>query len=203
MKLYEFEAFPNPRRVRIFLAEKGIEVPREQINVLEGEHRTDAYKAKNPSATVPCLELDDGSYISGCVAISRYFEAANPTPALMGGTPTEQATVSMWQRRVEEGLMDASTTYFHHATPGLGELELYQNKDWGMKNRERTITTMKWLDEELANKPFIAGSNFSIADITALCAIDFVMFAEIATLDGYPNLKRWYGEVSARDSAKA
>ncbi len=203
MKLYEFEAFPNPRRVRIFLAEKGIEVPREQINVLEGEHRTDAYKAKNPSATVPCLELDDGSYISGCVAISRYFEAANPTPALMGGTPTEQATVSMWQRRVEEGLMDASTTYFHHATPGLGELELYQNKDWGMKNRERTIATMKWLDEELANKPFIAGSHFSIADITALCAIDFVMFAEITTLDDYPNLKRWYGEVSVRDSAKA
>ncbi len=203
MKLYEFEAFPNPRRVRIFLAEKGIEVPREQINVLKGEHRTDAYKAKNPSATVPCLELDDGSYISGCVAISRYFEATNPTPALMGDTPAEQAAVSMWQRRVEEGLMDASTTYFHHATPGLGELELYQNKDWGMKSRERTIATMKWLDKELAGKPFIAGSSFSIADITALCAIDFVMFAEIATLDSYPNLKRWYGEVSARDSAKA
>jgi len=203
MKLYEFEAFPNPRRVRIFLAEKGIEVPREQINVLEGEHRIDAYKAKNPSATVPCLELDDGSYISGCVAISRYFEATNPTPALMGDTPAEQAAVSMWQRRVEEGLMDASTTYFHHATPGLGELELYQNKDWGMKSRERTIATMKWLDKELAGKPFIAGSSFSIADITALCAIDFVMFAEIATLDSYPNLKRWYGEVSARDSAKA
>jgi len=198
MKLYEFEAFPNPRRVRIFLAEKGIEVPREQINVLKGEHRTDAYKAKNPSATVPCLELDDGSYISGCVAISRYFEATNPTPALMGDTPAEQAAVSMWQRRVEEGLMDASTTYFHHATPGLGELELYQNKDWGMKSRERTIATMKWLDKELAGKPFIAGSSFSIADM-----IDFVMFAEIATLDSYPNLKRWYGEVSARDSAKA
>ncbi|MBN4050492.1 glutathione S-transferase [Gammaproteobacteria bacterium AH-315-M22] len=203
MKLYEFEAFPNPRRVRVFLAEKGIEVPREQINVLEGEHRTAAYKAKNPSATVPCLELDDGSYISGCVAICHYFEAVNPAPALMGDTPTEQAAVSMWQRRVEEGLMDASTTYFHHATPGLGELELYQNKDWGMKNRERTIATMKWLDEELADKPFIVGSHFSIADITALCAIDFVMFAEIATLDDYSNLKRWYGDVSARDSAKA
>ncbi|MBL1292926.1 MAG: glutathione S-transferase [Thiotrichales bacterium] len=203
MKLYEFEAFPNPRRVRMFLAEKGIEVPREQVNVLEGEHRTEAYKAKNPNATVPCLELDDGSYISGCVAISRYFEAANPAPSLMGDTPAEQATVSMWQRRVEEGLMDASTTYYHHATPGLGALELYQNKDWGMKNHERTIATMKTLDAELANKKFIAGDKFSIADITAVCAIDFVVFAEIATLDSFPNLKRWHGEVSARDSAKA
>ncbi len=203
MKLYEFEPFPNPRRVRMFLAEKGVDIEREQINVPEGEHRTAAYKAKNPGATVPCLELDDGSHISGCVAISRYFEAANPSPSLMGSTAAEQANISMWQRRVEEGLMDASTTYFHHATPGLGALELYQNKDWGEKNRERTIATMKTLDDELASKKFVAGDNFSIADITALCAIDFAVFAEIAKLEDYPNLNRWHGEVSARQSASA
>lgn len=203
MKLYDFAPFPNPRRVRMFLAEKGVEVPIEQINVLKGEHRTDTYKAKNPNATVPCLGLDDDSYISGCVAISRYFEATNPKPALMGGTPAEQANVSMWQRRVEEGLMDASVAYFHHATPGLGELELYQNKDWGMKNHERTIATVKTLDAELADKKFIAGDDFSIADITALCAIDFAVFAEIVSVDDYPNVKRWHDDVSARDSAKA
>ena len=108
MKIYEYQAFPNPRRVRMFLAEKGIDgITFEQVNVPEGEHRTDAFKAKNPSATVPLLELDDGAYIGETTAISRYFETVHPEPALMGRTAKEQATIDMWQRPVEGGLMNA------------------------------------------------------------------------------------------------
>lgn len=130
MKIYEFNAFPSPRRVRMFLAEKGINgIPFEEIDVPEGEHRGEAYLAKNPDGTVPTLALDDGSYISETVAICRYFEARHPAPPLMGETPTEKAEIEMWQRRVEQTLFDTVAAYFHHATPGLGTLELYQNKE--------------------------------------------------------------------------
>lgn len=204
MKIYEYQAFPNPRRVRMFLAEKGIDgITFEQVNVPEGEHRTDAFKAKNPSATVPLLELDDGAYIGETTAISRYFETVHPEPALMGRTPKEQAAVDMWQRRVEDGLMNAVGAYFHHATPGLGALESYQNKEWGEKNRDRALATMRWLDQELADRQFIAGERFSIADITALCGIDYARFCEIGIPAAYTNLQRWYDQVSSRPSAGA
>ena len=204
MKIYEYRAFPNPRRVRMFLAEKGIDgITFEQVNVPEGEHRTDAFKAKNPSATVPLLELDDGAYIGETTAISRYFETAHPEPALMGRAPKEQAAIDMWQRRVEDGLMNAVGAYFHHATPGLGKIELYQNKEWGEKNRERAIATMHWLDQELADRQFIAGERFSIADITALCGIDYARFCGIGIPAAYTNLQRWYDQVSSRPSAGA
>lgn len=203
MKLYEFEAFPNPRRVRMFLAEKGVSVDRIQVNVLEGEHRTDAITAKNPSATVPFLELDDGTYISETTSISRYFEAKHPEPSLLGATPADQGKIDMWQRRVEEGLFNSILTYFHHATPGLGDLELYQNKDWGENNRERAHKTMRWLDRELANRPYVAGDAYSIADITALCGIDFCKFVELDIPADCANLQRWYDEVASRPSAAA
>ncbi len=203
MKLYEFEAFPNPRRVRMFLAEKGVSIDRVQVNVPEGEHRTDAIRAKNPSATVPFLELEDGSCISECAAISRFVEAKHPEPALLGATPAEQGKVDMWQRRVEEGLLNAILTYFHHATPGLGALELYQNKDWGEKNRERAADTLRFLDRELTNRSYVAGDSYSIADITALCGVDFCKYVELDIPEDCPNLKRWYDDVSARPSAAA
>ncbi len=203
MKLYEFEAFPNPRRVRMFLAEKGVSVDRIQVNVPEGEHRTDAITAKNPSATVPFLEFEDGTCISETTAISRYFEAKQPKPSLFGATPADQGRIDMWQRRVEDGLFNAILTYFHHATPGLGELELYQNKDWGENNRERAHKTMLWLDRELANRPYVAGDTYSIADITALCGIDFCKFVELDIPADCANLQRWYDEVASRPSAAA
>lgn len=203
MKLYEFEPFPNPRRARMFLAEKGLEVERIQVNVPEGEHRKQAFRAKNPSATVPCLELEDGTVISECSAISQYVEAAYPEPALLGKNPAEKGRIAMWQKRVEDGLMDAGTTYFHHATPGLGALEKYQNKDWGLKNRERATETMRWLDAELADRRYIGGDNYSIADITALCGVDFAKFCEIEIPEDCKNLQRWYEDVSSRPSAQA
>ncbi len=203
MKLYEFEAFPNPRRVRVFLAEKGIEVDKEQVDVPSGAHRTEAFRAINSDATVPCLALDDGTTISQCVPISRYFEAKHPEPPLMGKTPSEQAEVAMWQRRVEEGLMNAATTYYHHATPGLGKLEPFQIKEWGEKNRERVFATMELLDKTLADRNYVAGDDYSIADITTLCALDFANYAGMQTPDSCKNLKRWHANVSARPSASA
>ncbi|MEM9487536.1 MAG: glutathione S-transferase [Myxococcota bacterium] len=203
MKLYEFEAFPNPRRVRIFLAEKGLSVPREQIDVPSGEHRQEPYVTKNPYAAVPALELDDGTMICETVAICRYFEGLNPEPALMGTSAEDRAVVEMWQRRVEQNLFDPFVAFFHHATPGLGALETYQNAEWGQHNRELGIATMKRLDQRLASSRFIAGERFSIADITALAGVDFAAFLDIPVPADHENLHRWHGEVSARPSASA
>ncbi len=204
MKLYEYNPFPNPRRVRMFLAEKGIkDVEFVQVDVPSGEHRSEEFVKKNPSAAVPLLELDDGTNISESFAISRYFEEAYPEPNLMGATPKESAVVDMWQRRVEQSLMGCFTTYFHQATEGLGALELYQNKDWGEKNREMARSGLEQLNKQLASNQYVAGDKYSIADITALCAIDFALFIKIEKLEDYPNINRWYEEVSNRPSASA
>jgi len=203
MKLYEYEAFPNPRRVRMFLAEKGVDVERIQIDVPAGEHRGEAFRAKNPDATVPCLELGDGSIISGCVAISRFIEDKFPGDKLMGETPEETASVTMWQRRVEDGLLDAGTAYFHHATDGLGELEPFQIKEWGDKNAERVVATLERLDNTLADQDYVAGEKFSIADITAFVGYGFAQYVGVAKLGDRPNVDRWFAAVSDRASAAA
>lgn len=204
MKIYEYHAFPNPRRVRIFLAEKGITgIDFEQIDVPEGEHRNDNYLAKNPYAGVPILEFDDGTCLSETVAISRYFEERYPGPKLMGETPEEKALIEMWQRRVESSIFEAVATYYHQGTEGFGDLEPYQYKDWGKKNRDLAIAGMRKLDQHLEGRTFIAGDEFSIADITALCAVDYAAFVEIAVPDDLTYLKRWYDAVSSRPSAAA
>jgi glutathione S-transferase len=203
MKLYEYEAFPNPRRVRMFLAEKGVEVERVQVDVPAGEHRGEAFRTLNPDATVPCLELDDGSVISGCVAISRYVEETNPEGALMGTTPAEAARITMTQRRMEDGLMDASTTYYHHATEGLGELEPYQIKEWGLKNAERVTATIERLETDLLEQDYVAGNHFTIADITAFVGYSFAKYVGLADKGDTPNIDRWFAAISARSSAAA
>lgn len=204
MKLYEFEAFPNPRRVRMFLAEKGIDVDRVQVNVPEGEHRGDAYRAINPEMTVPALKLDDGRVIGGCVAISRFLEAKYPSASLLGETPEEQGLIASQQRRMEAGLMDASTTYFHHATPGLGEkLETYQNADWGQHNAVRTKATVEALEKTLSGQDYVAGDRFTIADITAFVGLEFALFVGILDLADYPAVAVWHARVGARPSAAA
>jgi len=203
MKLYEYEAFPSPRRVRIFLAEKGLDIEREQVDVPAGAHRKPDFLARNPDATVPCLELDDGSHISESVAISRYFEERNPQPPLMGTGAESKAVTEMWQRRVENGLMNPLGTYYHHATEGLGEPDRYRNRDWGERNRDIAVATMRVLDARLADHDFIAGEDFSIVDITALCALDFAQAIGISLPQELQHLGRWYTTVSQRDSAAA
>lgn len=203
MKIYEFRPFPNPRRVRVFLAEKGVNADFEQIDVPEGEHRSESFRKKNSYGAVPTLELDDGTCISETVAISRYFEETHPEPALMGKTPEEKANIEMWQRRIEQSLLNSVDAYFHHATPGLGEIELYQNAEWGTKNKEKALAAIERLDHRLENNRFIAGDTFSIADITGLCAIDFAGYVDIEIPETASNVKRWYSDVSSRPSAAA
>lgn len=204
MKIHEYSGFPGPRRVRMFLAEKGIEsMEFEQIDVPGGAHRDEAFLAKNPYATVPVLELDDGAYISEAIAICRYFESAQPQPALMGTSPANRAEVEMWQRRVEQTMYDTIATYFHQGTAGLGDLETYQNTAWGQENKDRYEQALVRMDNHLEGREYIAGDQYSVADITALCAIGFAGFVEMTIPAELENLTRWYNAVSSRPSANA
>jgi glutathione S-transferase len=188
MKIYDYQGFPNPARVRIALAEKRLtsKVQFITIDVPNGEHRTPAFLTKNPSGAVPVLELDDGTTISECTAITE-----------------ERAIIHMMQRRAEAGLLDAVGTYFHHATPGLGpKLETYQCSEWGSHQKERATAGMKYLDGVLSTRPYLAGDNFSMADITAFAGLGFADFAKIDIPIDCKHLKAWRARVADRPSIK-
>ncbi len=203
MKIYEFEGFPNPARVRIALAEKNLtdKVEFVSVNVPEGEHKTAAYLAKNPSGTVPALELDDGTVIAECTAITEYLDSSAGSRELTGETPKERAMIHMMQRRAEADLLDAVATYFHQATPGLGpDIEGEQCAEWGERQRARALSGMRYFDEVLADKPYIAGDRFTMADITAFAGLIFADFAKIDVPDECTNLKAWRERVASRPS---
>lgn len=203
MKIYDFEGFPNPARVRIALAEKGLadQVEFVSIDVPNGEHKRSEFLAKNPSAAVPVLELDDGTTISECTAITEYLDETGNGPKLTGDDAKERAVVHMMQRRAEAGLLDAVGAYFHHATPGLGpDIEDYQNKEWGEKQRERAIKGMHYFDKVLADRPYVAGDKFSMADITTFCGLGFADFAKIEVPAECQNLLAWRQKVAQRPS---
>ncbi len=204
MKIYEFKGFPNPARVRIALAEKGLfdEVTFVQVDVPGGAHKQAEFLAKNPSGAVPVLELDDGTVISECSAITEYLDHAVGAPALTGTTAKERGIISMSQRKVEAGFLDALASFFHHATPGLGpEIESYQNKAWGEHQKKVAITTMAWMDGLLAKRDYLAGDHFSVADITAMAGFAFADLLKVDIADSCANLKSWRVRVSARPSA--
>ena len=203
MKIYDVEGFPNPARVRIALAEKGATEKVEfiPVDVMGGEHRTAAFKAKNPDAVVPCLELEDGSHISQCNAITEYIDGEFDGPSLTGKTAKERAHISMMNLRTENGLLNAVSAYFHHATPGLGpDLETDQCAEWGHKQKKVAADTMSYLDDILSKNEFIAGKNFSIADITAFAGLAFADFAKIEIPETLANLTAWRAKVAARPS---
>ncbi len=203
MKIYDVEGFPNPARVRIALAEKDAtdKVEFVPVDVMGGEHRTEAFKAKNPDAAVPCLELADGSYISQSTAITEYIDGHFDGASLTGETPKERAQISMMNLRAESGLLNAVGTYFHHATPGLGpDLETYQCPEWGSKQKEIAGETMAYLDDVLADNAFLAGEKFSIADITAFAGLAFADFAKVDIPESLSNLRAWRSKVAARPS---
>lgn len=203
MKLLDQPQAPNPRRVNIFLAEKGIDLPRQVFNIPKKEHLSDEIKALNPMQRLPILVLDDGTSISESVAICRYFEELHPEPPLMGTTPLEKATIEMWQRRAELDVLGPIASCFRHLHPAMAELEVPQVPAWGEANRERAIKGLAMLNDQLEKTTFLAGETFSIADITALCAIDMMKLARIEMPADFAALKRWYASVSARPSAKA
>ncbi len=205
MKIYDIPGFPNPARVRIALAEKNATdaVTFVPVDVMGGEHRTEAYRAKNPDATVPFLELECGTCISQCTAITEYIDSRFDGPSLVGTSPKERAKVHMMNLRAEAGLLDAVGAYFHHATDGLGPaLETYQNKEWGLRKRETAQATMRYLDTVLADNPYLAGESFSMADITAFAGLAFADFAKVEIPQDLHHLQQWRAKVAARPSCR-
>jgi len=203
MKLYDGGRAPNPRRTRIFLAEKGIKLPLEPIDLGAMQHRSAAYAAVNPIQRVPALELDDGTVITESIAICRYFEELQPDPPLFGRGALEVARVEMWNRRLELHFLFPVSHVFRNSHPAMKEMEVPQVPAWAEANKPRVLEFIVLLDRELVGRPFVAGDKFTVADITGLVAVDFMKPAKLAVPDELKNLKRWHAEVSARPSAVA
>lgn len=203
MKLIESARTPNSRRVRIFLAEKGVEIAIEQVDLAAKQHKAPAFARLNPLQRVPILVLDDGTALAESVAICRYFEELHPEPPLMGRDALDKARVEMWNRRMEFNLLRAVMHALRHTHPRMAEFEVPQVTAWGEANRPRALETLALLDAELAGRPFIAGDAFTVADITALVAVDFMKAPKIERPAELAHLARWYEAVSARPSAQA
>ena len=203
MRIIETRKAPNPRRVRIFLAEKGIAVPFEERDLMAGDLKAEAFHKLNPWQRVPVLVLDDGRVLAETVAICRYFEVLHPQPALFGTGAFEQATAEMWQRRVELGLFYHVTQVFRHLHPKMAHLEVPQIAAWGEANKPKVLDDLAALDARLADSRFIAGEHYTIADITALVAVDFMKPAKLDAPHAFKNVMRWYADVSSRPSASA
>jgi glutathione S-transferase len=209
MKLYDYELAPNPRRVRIFLAEKGITVPTVPVDLRAGEQFTPEFRAINRECTVPVLEFDDGRRIAEVVAICLYFELAHPEPALMGVGAQERAIVAAWQHRIERAGFWAVGDAFRNSAPGLRGRALPGPEDYEQipalaeRGRARVPRFFEQLDGELARREFIAGDPYTIADITALVTVNFAARINLAIPDACAHLRRWHEMVSARPSASA
>jgi glutathione S-transferase len=203
MKLYNSNLAPSPRRVRIFLAEKAVSIPRVEVDLGKLEHKSPEFLALNPFQTIPILELDDGTRIAESIAICRYIEALWPDPNLFGLTAVEQATIEMWQRQLELRVLMPIAQVLRHTHPRMAEMENPQVPDWAAANRPRALKAMAIVDEALRDRPFIVGDRFTVADITGLVALDFAKSARIAIPPELVHLNRWHATLKARPSAGA
>ena len=204
MKLYSYAKAPNPRRVHVYLAEKGIEVPVQHVDIMKRENRTPEFLARvNPMGGLPVLELDDGTHIAESVAICRYFEMQHPDPPLFGVGPKDAAIVEMWNRRAEINFFANVAAVFRHTHPAMKELEVPQVPAWADANRPRVTWFLELMDRELASREFVAGDRYTVADITMQVAVDFMKPSRLTVPEGANNVKRWHAAVSARPSAKA
>jgi glutathione S-transferase len=206
MTIYDFPRGPYPARVRIALAEKGLQsqVQFEMIDLYKGEHKTPEFIAsKNYSGTVPVLQLDDGTLIAECSAITEYLDALDGLPTLTGRTPREKGLIHMMSKRAELELLDAISVYFHHATPGLGpKVELYQNSEWGLRQRDKAARGIHYFDGVLRTQPFVAGEGFSMADITVIAGMIFAGVVKLAVPEECEALRTWYARMQERPSVK-
>jgi glutathione S-transferase len=203
LRIHDYKGFANPTRIRIALAEKGLidDVEFVTVDVPRGEHKRPEFLSRNPAGAVPVLEIEDGTHIAECTAITEYLDHLVGEPVLTGKGPRERALIHMMQRRAESNLLDAVATYWHHATPGLGpEIETYQNREWGVKNRERALAGMRYLDEVLGRQPYLAGKRFTMPDITAFAGLVYADFAEIGVPADLANLRAWRARVVERPS---
>jgi glutathione S-transferase len=203
MKLYDSSRAPNPRRTRIFLSEKGISLPTEQVDIMAMQHKTPEYTTINPLQRMPALVLNDGTVITESIAICRYFEILRPDPPLFGQGAKEIALVEMWNRRCEINFFANVAAVFRHLHPSMKELEVPQLPEWAEANKPRVAWFLELLDRELATREFVAGDRYSVADITAQVTVDFLKPARLSVPEGLGNVKRWHAAVSARPSAAA
>ena len=203
MHIIQTSRAPNPRRVRIFLAEKAVEMRFEELDLMQSDLKAGAFTKLNPWQRVPILVLDDGGVLAETVAICRYFEELYPAPALMGEGAFGRAYVEMWQRRVELGLFQAVTHVFRHLHPRMSHLEVPQVPAWGEANFAKVEVELSRLDDQLANCRFVAGDNYSIADITAFVAVEFMKPAKLELSHSLNNITRWRSEICARPSSQA
>ncbi len=204
MKLFVSPRAPNPRRVLMFIAEKGLSgIEREVIDLGKGQHRDEAFLARNPMAKVPVLELDDGRVLGETRAICTYLEGLAPLPNLMGSDFEERAFIEMADRRVELYLFGGIANWIRHTHPGLAPLEQPQFPDFGRSQGEKVREVARWLDRELADHPFVAAQRFTIADITAFCAVEFArgLMRFQPAQEGMPHLQAWRDRVAGRASA--
>ena len=211
MKIYDRAGFPNPARIRIVLNIKNLEEKIEFVSVdlIGAEHKQSAFLAKNPAGVIPVLELDDGTLISECTAITEYLDNLDGDPVLTGRTPREKALIHMMQKRAEAELIDPVGIYFHHATPGLGAaLQAYKSPDWsgrgdwGDRQRERAVKGMAYFDTVLQGRPFVAGDTFSMSDITVFAGLMFAEAAGIAVPEEARSLLAWRARVAALPGVK-
>ena len=193
---------PNPRRVRIFLAEKGVDLPETKVDMMKREHKSPEFRAKNSMGQIPALELDDGTCISETVAICRYFEETNPNPPLFGKTAVEKALVDQWVRRVEFAVMMPVGNFWRHAHPRTAAL-LTQYKDFGESNKETYKGAQKYLNRELEGREFLVGDSLTMADICLLSTVDFAEWIGLPVEDEFENLVAWRARMKARPSADA
>ena len=193
----EDDPAPNPRRVRLFLAEKGVTIPEVRVPLREGAHKSSEHRARNPAGQVPTLELDDGTYLSETVAICRYLDSLYPDPPMFGRTALEQAQVDQWIRRVELQLMTPVAMFWRHAHPRTAGL-LTQFKDFGESNRETARRSMLWFDGQLGGRDFLATADYTMADITLLTTVDFAQWIGLETPAEAANLQAWRERVMRR-----
>ena len=202
MKIYDFVGAPNPKKLRVYLAEKGIRVPTEAVDILTGQNRKPDFLKKNPMAGLPVLELDDGSHLSESLAIMEYLEELNPTPPMIGTTPLERARVRSLERIAELGVLSAVAAIFQNTSPFMAG-RLKQSADAADNARARLATALKVLDAEIGTRPFVAGDRPTIADCTLLAALEFGEFAGVSLDPSYGNVARWYRTFKERPSAAA
>ncbi len=205
MKIFTYPGAPNPRRVHIYLAEKGIEVPFERVDITKRENRTPEFIDKvNVMGGLPVLELDDGSHLAESIAICRYFEALHPDPPLFGSDPWDQARVEMWLRRIELNFMMPVGMVWVHGSPLTAAVMKNQIAEVADQNREIVRRYFQFLNEQLADRPYIAGATYSVADIVALCTYDFAGYLnELRPEQEHTDLHAWHERVSSRPSAAA
>jgi glutathione S-transferase len=211
MKIYDTPGFPNPARIRIVLGEKGLESQIEfvKVDLFNAEHHQAPFLAKNPTGTVPILELDDGTFISESIAITQYLDNLDGQPTLTGRTPKEKAVIQMMQKRADDQLIDGIGVFFHHATPGLGDTnkahksaEWVLRKEWGAKHGEKARNGMAYFNDVLKSHAYVAGDAFSVADITVFCALIHGDYAGLNVPADHTALIEWRARVAERPSVK-